>query len=327
MSVRVAAEEQAYRFVGLTDAQRTQLASIVEPGHLPDDATTGVTTHLRIPHAIAEASGAAVDPDRVLAVALEALTHVTGHEISSLHLLDDDGRTLVLRGERGLPPALRGLTARLPLGETVIGRVAATGETRNVPDAGEESDHFRAAGIAGFLSVAVKSHGRTFGVLSVGRRAHDVFTAAEVTVVEAAAGQIGLALENARLARETRERRDELESRLTESARLSTIGQLAAGLAHDVAGPLTAILRHVELVLRRGEESEDTRRRLRVVLAEATRVTTLVQSLLEVSRPQPPARVACALAPEVELVLSLMAAQLQRDGIRVATELDDIPDV
>lgn len=343
VSVRVGSEEQAYRFVGLTDRQRSQLASIVTSSPAAAASTAGpsstsrVAPHLRILHAIAEAASGTLDADGTLTVALEALTHITGHETSSLHLIADDGRTLVLRGERGLSRELRRVNETLVVGEGLVGRVAATGESFNVPDVLEDPDLLpdareavREAGVGAFLSVAIRSHGRTFGTLSLGRRSHEMFTAAEVALVEASASQVGLALENARLAFQARQQVEELkraESQLAESARLSTLGQLSAGLAHDVAQPVMAILAQVELMLRRGDQSHDTRNRLAMVLEEATRASRLLQNLLQIARPQLPERVRCALDRELSFVLALLAPQLRRSGIRVVTEIENPPTI
>ena len=70
-------------------------------------ARPAVQPHVRILHTVAEAVSRTLDVDEVVRTAVEALTGVTGHEISSLHLLSDDGKTLELRGERGMSPRLR----------------------------------------------------------------------------------------------------------------------------------------------------------------------------------------------------------------------------
>ncbi|MBI4246323.1 MAG: hypothetical protein HY614_03955, partial [Candidatus Rokubacteria bacterium] len=54
--------------------------------------------HLKILHTIAQAVSRSLDVDEMLQIALDALTHVTGHEISSLHVISADGTTLHLKG-------------------------------------------------------------------------------------------------------------------------------------------------------------------------------------------------------------------------------------
>ena len=72
-----------------------------------------------------------LDVEEVLRTALDALTQVTGHEISSLHLLSEDGATLHLRGRpRAVGAAPRDQPV-LAVGHGHIGTVAATGQTLN----------------------------------------------------------------------------------------------------------------------------------------------------------------------------------------------------
>ena len=73
------------------------------------DGRSGSERHLEILHAVAETVGRSLDVEEVLRTALDALTHVTGHEISSLHLVSEDGLTLELRGDRGLSPERRAI--------------------------------------------------------------------------------------------------------------------------------------------------------------------------------------------------------------------------
>ncbi|HEX2438346.1 MAG TPA: GAF domain-containing protein, partial [Methylomirabilota bacterium] len=100
----------------------------------------GSERHLEILHTVAETVSRSLDVEEVLRTALEALTHVTGHEISSLHLLSEDGATLHLRGDRGLSPALREINKVLVVGQGLIGRVASTGRTLNLKNV-TESPH------------------------------------------------------------------------------------------------------------------------------------------------------------------------------------------
>src|SRR5437667_443482 len=170
-----------------------------------------VQPHLEILHTVAATVSRTLDVDDVLRTAVEALTRVTGHEIASLHLLSEDGRTLHLRGERGMSPGLRAVNQMLPVGQGLIGRVAATGRTVRVEKNYADPDLLPAARAAvrrerirGFVCVPINSRGRILGTLSLGRKILDRFQGSEVALLEATADQIGLALDNARLYSETR---------------------------------------------------------------------------------------------------------------------------
>src|SRR5205823_7709828 len=201
----------AFHFLNLSDRQWSQLDDLVRWSE--GVRRLHVEPHLRILHVIGEAISASLDVDEVLRIALDALTQVTGHEISSLHLLSADGTTLHLRGDRGLRPRLREISRVLPAGQGIIGRVAASGSTVHLSDATESLDLWpgapaiaREEGIHVLVCVPIQSRGETLGVLSLARRTPEPFTQSEIALVEASANQLGLALANAQLYAETRRR-------------------------------------------------------------------------------------------------------------------------
>src|SRR6266852_3969001 len=101
--------------------------------------------HLEVLRAVSEAVSRSLDLNEVVQRSLAALTHVTGHEIASLHLISADGNTMLLRGDRGLSDELRRVNLELPMGDGLIGRVALSGRGRRVDDASRETDLLPAA--------------------------------------------------------------------------------------------------------------------------------------------------------------------------------------
>src|SRR3989475_9187812 len=144
-SVLVRADDDGYafNFADRDDARLQQLGELVR--RAVGAPTVDVEPHVRILHRIGEAISATLDVDEVLRIALDALTHVTGHEISSLHLLSPDGATLHLRGDRGLRPRLREINRELPTGQGLIAGGGATGKTLPSPHASESAELVPAA--------------------------------------------------------------------------------------------------------------------------------------------------------------------------------------
>jgi two-component system NtrC family sensor kinase len=292
--------------------------------------------HLDILYTVAATLGRSLDLDEVLKTALDALTHVTGHEISSLHLLSTDGSTLALKGDRGLSDRLRAVNRILRPGEGLIGSVVREGRALVLPRVLESPDLLpaardavRADGILGFLCVPIRAQGTVLGALSLGRREPDPFTPDEVRLVEATADQIGVAIDNARLYSETRRQLEELkrtQAQLVHAEKLAAIGELAAGVAHEINNPLTTILGQAQLMAA-GPIGDMVGDRLKIIAEESGRAARLMQSLLLFARQYPPQRSLCAVRDLVLRVLDLTAHQFQVDDIRVITEFEMCPPV
>ncbi len=290
-----------------------------------------VDRHLTIVHTVAESVSRSLDVDEVLRTALDALTHVTGHETSSLHLLSPDGASLHLRGERGLSPELRAVNLELPVGEGLIGQVATHGRTIVIANATEEPAVLssarcavRDAGVRGFVCVAIVSRGRVLGTLSLGRHTAEPFSPRDVALLEATAGQIGIALDNARLYSEIREQLEMLrrtQRQLVQAEKLSAVGALASGIAHEVNNPLCIINARAELLLRKGDVAEPTREAIRIVADESKRAAQIVKNLLRFAREDVPDRRPASLGDLVRRVLELTAYDLKRAQVRVETDL------
>jgi signal transduction histidine kinase len=279
--------------------------------------------HLKILYTVAETVSRTLDVEAVLRTALEALTHVTGHEIASFHLLSADGTTLELRGHRGLSPRLRDVNRVLPVGQGLIGGGAAAGKTvlvtnvQGSPDLlPSAEDAVRRDQIHGFVSVPIQARGRLLGMLSLGRQTPDPFDGEEVALLEATAHQIGIALDNARL-----------YSELVHAEKLSAVGELASGVAHEINNPLTTILGQAQLLLGRSDVPVPVRERVEMMADEASRAARIVQNLLLFARHYPPERRPCAISDQVERVLALKRYQLDRDKIRVISEFTPCPPV
>ena len=291
--------------------------------------------HLRILHTVAETVSRSLDVDEVLKTALEALTEVTGHEIASLHLVSPDGATLHLHGDRGLLPELRDVNRVLPVGQGAIGKVAASGQAARFSNMAASAEVFapareavRRARIRGFVCVPIRSRGRILGTLSLGRQTTRRFTDREVALLEATADQIGIALDNARLYSETARQLEELrraQAQLVHAEKLSAVGQLASGVAHEINNPLTTILGQTQLLLEQGTLPVDARERIAVVADETERAARIVQNLLLFARNYPPERRPCSLAEQARRVLELAAYQLKQHGVQTVIEVEECP--
>jgi C4-dicarboxylate-specific signal transduction histidine kinase len=292
--------------------------------------------HLEVLRAVTEAVSRSLDLDEVVQRSLAALTHVTGHEIASLHLISADGNTMLLRGDRGLSDELRRVNLDLPLGEGLIGRVALSGTARRVDDASLAADLLPAAraavksdGIRGFVCVPIRARHRILGTLSLGRQTEDSFTDEEVALLECVADQIGLAIDNARLYGEINRQLDDLrraQIEVVRAERLAAVNGLAAGVAHEINNPLTIIMAQLHL-LAQGDLGDQLEEALEVIDAAAKRAASIVRDLILFAEHRPPRRARCQVAQQINEVVAFEEARLEADGITVRLHLDPVPDI
>jgi len=300
------------------------------------DQPSSLIRHLQVLRAVNEAVSRSLDLNEVLQRSLAALTHVTGHEISSLHLISADGNSLLLRGDRGLSDELRRVNVELPMGEGLIGRVALTGQARRVDDVGATDDLLPAAraavttdGIRGFVCVPIRARHRILGTLSLGRQTEDRFTDEEVALLECVADQIGLALDNARLYGEINRQLDDLrraQIEVVKAERLSAVNGLAAGVAHEINNPLTIIMAQLHL-MGQAPMSTQVEEALSVIDAAAKRAASIVRDLILFAEHRPPRRSRCQVAEQIRDVVAFEEARLESEGVSVRTNLEPVPDI
>jgi PAS domain S-box-containing protein len=124
------------------------------------------------------------------------------------------------------------------------------------------------------------------------------------------------------LSQDTTEKR-KLESQLIQSDRLAALGQLAAGVAHEINTPLTLILGYAD-VLRDICGSDDmSDAYLKTIVEESERISDIVRSLLNFARPVNMPAGKCKVNEASERTLKIFGGQLERKGIQVTIELDE----
>lgn len=80
----------------------------------------------------------------------------------------------------------------------------------------------------------------------------------------------------------------EIEEQLRRNDRLVAVGQLSAGLAHEIRNPLASISGSVQLLIEGGNISANDQHLLQIVLREAERLNLLLGDFLRFARPTPP---------------------------------------
>jgi two-component system NtrC family sensor kinase len=121
------------------------------------------------------------------------------------------------------------------------------------------------------------------------------------------------------IARNLTERR-RLEEQLIQAEKLSAIGQLVAGVSHELNNPLTSISGYSQLLLRDKSLPERVTQDVEHIHTQAERAGRIVQNLLIFAREHKPERVTVNLKDVLHSTLSLRAYQLRVDNIKVVTD-------
>ncbi len=113
-----------------------------------------------------------------------------------------------------------------------------------------------------------------------------------------------------------------LRDQITQSEKLSSLGRMIAGVAHELNNPLTSVIGYAQL-LRTMPPGEKFSARLDTIRREAERCRRIVQNLLRFARTHTPERRPFSLNEIVDNVAQLLAYPVRSSGCRIVLDLDD----
>jgi len=124
-----------------------------------------------------------------------------------------------------------------------------------------------------------------------------------------------------KLVQEQRERLN-LERSLRQSDKLASVGQLAAGLAHEIGTPLNIIGGRAEFLLRRLRTQKEVNDNLQIIRSQIDRIAGIVRHLLEFSRRREPAFRRVELLSLLEKVIGLLEHKIAEKNVIVDLQAD-----
>jgi two-component system NtrC family sensor kinase len=116
--------------------------------------------------------------------------------------------------------------------------------------------------------------------------------------------------------------RAELEQRLVQADKLSSIGLLAAGVAHEVNTPLAVISTYAQMLAKQVAEDSQKTVILEKIAKQTFRASEIVNSLLNFSRTSTTSYGGVSVNKVVQETLSLLEHQFTKAGIQIKTDLD-----
>jgi two-component system, NtrC family, sensor kinase len=202
-------------------------------------------------------SRSAFDLQAVLTTLAESARELCGASFVTLNLRE--GEVMRLRAQSGCTPEIVAFLHAHPIRagrETYTGRVMLSGEPVHLPDVLTDPEYSFGEGPSignyrALLCVPLLREGRVEGVFALARPEPLAFTERQIEIVRAFADQAVIAIQNARLFGEVQARTNELTSslqnlrnaqdRLIQSEKLASLGQLTAGIAHEIKNPLNFV--------------------------------------------------------------------------------------
>ena len=136
-------------------------------------------------------------------------------------------------------------------------------------------------------------------------------------------GRLGKSFDS--MVRRLREARQEIQSlhtaQMQRVEKLATLGQVAAGLAHEIKNPLAGIKGAIQVIASEPEQPESMKEIYEEMLVQLSRMEKTVRDLLDFARPSPPSKRATELNDVVSRVASLISRQKDAKPIEVEERL------
>jgi two-component system sensor histidine kinase PilS (NtrC family) len=112
-----------------------------------------------------------------------------------------------------------------------------------------------------------------------------------------------------------------MEQQMKHAERMATIGQLAAGIAHEIRNPLASMSGSIELLQQAAEVSEDDRTLMQIVVREIDRLNALINDLLDYANPRPRQPARFDLAVMIDETVTVFRQDRSRGDVDVQTIL------
>ena len=267
-----------------------------------------------------------LDIDHILGVLLEelrALWDVTAGMVWMVEAGSDD----LVCAYATKPYGNNAANWRMPAGNGVLGRALTERKSVVVDDAQGDPRFSRVIQQGDYplraqLAVPLQSRTDVIGALQFVDTQAGRFTESDVKLAEALAATAVNAIENARLHQDLQEQFQQLketQARLVQSEKMAAIGQLIAGIAHELNNPLASIVLYAQLMEARGVD-EKLHSDLEQIVAQSRRASNVVHGLLNFVRQRPSGRAPTQINELLQSTLALLEYELRTHNVTVETD-------
>ncbi len=223
---------------------------------------------------VSHAVNSTLDLETVLSTIVAKAVQLSATDAGAIYVFSNLRQKFRLRATYGMSAELIQAIGQqsIRLGESYIGGATQRREALQVPDLADEPpssvrDIILHAGYRGLLVVPLLRPNRIVGALVVRRKEPGLFPNSTIDLLQTFAAQSVLAIQNARLFEDVEARTRELansleelraaQDRLVQTEKLASLGQLTAGIAHEIKNPLNFVNNFAALSLELVEELRD----------------------------------------------------------------------
>ncbi len=115
----------------------------------------------------------------------------------------------------------------------------------------------------------------------------------------------------------------DMQMQVFQSEKMASLGQLAAGVAHEINNPLTGVLTYSSYLLKRAKDNPETQEDLNVIVRETMRSREIVKGLLDFARQSTPKKSSVNINEIIERSLNVVNNQLKLNKVVIEKEFDD----